>query len=124
VAALVVVAACSKKDSAPSEETTAKPEAPQSAAAAAGEIFRSRCALCHGLQGKGDGPSAATLQPRPRDFGDKEWQKTVTDESLRKVIVKGGPAVGKSVTMPQSPDLENKPEVAAELVKIVRAFGK
>ena len=46
----------------------------------------------------------------------------VTDESLLKVIVKGGGAVGKSVAMPQSPDLDNKPEIAAELVKIVRSL--
>ena len=48
----------------------------------------------------------------------------ITDDGLRKVIVRGGGAVGKSVAMPQSPDLESKPEVAAELVKIVRSFGK
>ncbi|HEY8657217.1 MAG TPA: cytochrome c [Candidatus Limnocylindria bacterium] len=28
-------------------------------------IFQARCAVCHGAQGKGDGPAALTLIPRP-----------------------------------------------------------
>jgi hypothetical protein len=36
----------------------------------------------------------------------------------------GGPAVGKSPAMPGNPDLQSKPEVVKELVKIVRAFKK
>jgi high-affinity iron transporter len=28
------------------------------------------CALCHGPEGRGDGPVAPTLDPRPRDLGD------------------------------------------------------
>ena len=28
------------------------------------------CALCHGPQGRGDGPVAPTLDPPPRDLGD------------------------------------------------------
>ena len=32
------------------------------------EIYEFRCAPCHGFSGKGDGPAAMTLDPRPRDF--------------------------------------------------------
>lgn len=32
------------------------------------ELFRANCASCHGDNGMGDGPSAATLDPRPRNF--------------------------------------------------------
>ena len=48
----------------------------------------------------------------------------MTDEQIRKTIVMGGAAVGKSPMMPASPDLDSKPEVVEGLVKIVRKFGR
>jgi mono/diheme cytochrome c family protein len=32
------------------------------------EIYASSCAICHGVQGRGDGPLARTMVPRPSDF--------------------------------------------------------
>ncbi len=32
------------------------------------KVFAQRCAVCHGPDGCGNGPAAATLIPRPRDF--------------------------------------------------------
>jgi cytochrome c oxidase cbb3-type subunit 2 len=32
------------------------------------EVYRQRCAGCHGREGHGNGPAAAFLSPRPRDF--------------------------------------------------------
>jgi hypothetical protein len=46
----------------------------------------------------------------------------VKDDQLRDIIVKGGAAVGKSPGMPPNPELEKKPEVVGELIKIVRGF--
>ena len=43
---------------------------------------------------------------------------------IGKAILEGGAAVGKSAVMPSNPDLQKKPEVVGELVKIVRDFGK
>jgi len=37
-------------------------------------IFRARCASCHGPDGKGDGPLAAALIPRPRDL-TRSWYR-------------------------------------------------
>lgn len=31
-------------------------------------IYRTRCQVCHGVDGRGDGPAAATMVPRPADF--------------------------------------------------------
>jgi mono/diheme cytochrome c family protein len=31
-------------------------------------LYRQHCVSCHGAEGKGDGPAAPTLSPRPRDF--------------------------------------------------------
>lgn len=86
-------------------------------------VFNERCSPCHGSTGKGDGPAAAALTPKPRNYTDKAWQSSVTDEQIKKTIVYGGAAVGKSAVMPSSPDLDGKPEVVEGLVKIVRGFG-
>jgi hypothetical protein len=94
------------------------------AAAEAGKIFSIRCTPCHGSDGSGNGPAAAALNPKPRDYRSKEWQGTVTDATIEKAIVGGGPAIGKSPLMPPNPDLASKPEVVTELRRIVRSFGK
>ena len=92
-------------------------------AAAAQSLFNERCVVCHGTEGKGNGPASSALNPRPRDYTDRAWQATVTDDQLRKTIQLGGAAVGKSPLMPASPDLDEKPDVVEGLVKIVRRFG-
>lgn len=122
--ALLLAAACTKSDPAPS---TTKPsaKAPTTAAPVAAvdphELFTSRCAPCHGASGKGDGPGAAALTPKPRNYTDVAWQSSVKDEDIKKTILYGGAAVGKSPSMPASPDLEGKPELDG-LVGVVRAF--
>ncbi len=94
------------------------------AADEAKQIFQSRCAPCHGAEGKGDGAAAASLPVKPRNYGDQEWQKTAQDAEIAKIIVEGGAAVGKSPLMPPNPDLKDKPEVVNALVAMIRAFGK
>jgi mono/diheme cytochrome c family protein len=94
------------------------------AQAEADKIFMTRCASCHGIDGRGDGPGAANLNPKPRNYHDKAWQKSVTDEHIKKTIVYGGAAVGKSPSMAANPDLAAKPEVVNALCEHVRAFGQ
>jgi mono/diheme cytochrome c family protein len=88
------------------------------------QTFSTLCVTCHGADGKGDGVAAANLNPKPRNYTDKAWQASVTDDQLAKVILEGGAAVGKSPLMPPNPQLKDKPQVIAELVKIVRGFGQ
>ena len=88
------------------------------------ELFTLRCAACHGQFGRGDGPGAAGLNPKPRNYADAVWQKTVTDEEIEKAIVYGGAAVGKSLQMVANPDLQAKPGVVAALREKVRKFGE
>jgi mono/diheme cytochrome c family protein len=111
---------------APAETVAAAvaPPPPPSPSAEAEKIFKTRCSVCHGMQGQGDGPGAAALNPKPRAFADKTWQASVDDAHLAKVIVEGGAAVKLSPGMAANPDLQSKPDVVAELIKIVRAFGK
>lgn len=87
-------------------------------------VFVERCTPCHGAEGRGDGASASSLNPKPRNYHDAKWQEQATDEGIQKAILEGGQAVGKSSVMPANPDLVKKPEVTAELVKIIRGFGK
>lgn len=131
----------SKGEAKPQPQAEAKPEAQPPAAGEAKEepkaaegqgdataeakkLFGERCATCHGAEGKGDGAASAALNPKPRNYTDQEWQKTVTDQDLRDIIVKGGAGVGKSPLMPPNPDLADKPEVVNGLVALIRSFGK
>lgn len=94
------------------------------AAAEAKQTFQTVCATCHGADGTGNGPAAASLNPKPRNYTDAAWQATVTDDDLRTIIVQGGQAVGKSAMMPPNPQLKDKPQVVDELVKIIRGFAR
>jgi cytochrome c5 len=129
LALTLLCSACSKTETpapAPTPEKAA-PSAAQAPAAVATEsaedVFKNRCTPCHGTTGHGDGPASAALNPKPRNYTDVEWQKSVTDDQLKKTILYGGAAVGKSAVMPSQPDLESKPVVLDGLIKIIRDFS-
>ncbi|HPF69474.1 MAG TPA: c-type cytochrome [Candidatus Krumholzibacteria bacterium] len=88
------------------------------------DIFQTRCATCHGQFGRGDGPGAAALNPKPQNYADTAWQAKVTDAEIEKAIVYGGTAVGRSAQMVPNPDLADKPGVVAALREMVRSFGR
>ena len=92
--------------------------------AAAAEIFSSRCAACHGADGRGNGPASGSLKPRPVNFHNAKWQKATSDETIAKAIVEGGAAVGLSNQMMPNPDLEDEAGTVTALVARIRAFGK
>jgi len=125
---------CSKSEAAPpaaNERVAAATPPAATAAPAPGDpsaeaktLFQTRCAICHGDHGAGDGPGAAALTPKPRAFADATWQASVADPQLKKTILEGGLAVGKSPGMPPNPDLQGKEEVLDALVKIVRGFSQ
>lgn len=97
---------------------------PAAAVAEAKSVYSTRCATCHGATGRGDGPGSSNLNPKPRDYSDAEWQKTVSDEDIEKTIVYGGAAVGKSPIMVANPDLASKPDVVKALREMVRGFAQ
>lgn len=127
---LLFVAACGGADAAVGKPPAAgagstpaagKEQAPI-ALAEAKQMFESLCFTCHGLTGHGDGPGAAAIDPKPRSFADATWQASVTDEHIKKVIVFGGAAVGKSPMMIANPQLKGNDAVLNGLVQIVRGF--
>lgn len=91
--------------------------------AEAARIYDQRCATCHGRQGWGDGVEAPKLERRPRNFSDPTWQLAVSDSHLDKVILEGGPAVGKSQQMPPNPDLAQRRDVLAALRRHLRVLA-
>ena len=127
--ALVLIAACGKNEKPPKklDGPGSQEEAPRPPTVPGGEakaMFAQVCATCHGIDGKGDGPAAATLNPKPRDYTDAAWQASVTDDDIRTIIVKGGQAVGKSGMMPPNPTLAQRTDILEDLVLIIRGFGK
>jgi len=86
------------------------------------ELYDGRCQACHGPAGKGDGPAAPALQPKPRNYADKVWQASVSDARIRKAILDGGGAVGKSPLMPPQGDLSDDPQAVQALVAVIRSF--
>jgi len=58
-------------------------------------IYETRCVVCHGAQGKGDGPMGKALKPPPTDFTSPKG-KTKSDTEWMKIIQDGLP----STTMP------------------------
>jgi len=126
---VALAAGCGKQSEPPRPEPAATadttPAAPAATSVAEAQTtFKTLCATCHGESGLGNGPGATALNPKPRNYTDKAWQASVTDEQIKQTILMGGAAVGKSPMMPAQPQLKEKPEVVSALVQIIRTFGK
>ena len=55
-------------------------------------VYAEHCVVCHGLRGKGNGPSGKTLDPKPTDF----TTAAADDELWFKVTKLGSKAVDSS----------------------------
>lgn len=53
------------------------------------QAYTQQCAPCHGPAGKGDGPAAAALNPKPADMSAEDFWAERTDEQLDAVIAEG-----------------------------------
>jgi mono/diheme cytochrome c family protein len=62
-------------------------------------IYKEYCSQCHGATGKGDGPAASGLEPKPAVHANMAFDK-LPMEYLYNVVNHGGRAVGKSTSMP------------------------
>ena len=52
------------------------------------KLYAERCSGCHGDQGGGDGPAAAALVPRPKNFHELGGKSV---DELRVIVKKGKP---------------------------------
>ncbi len=71
------------------------PETPE-AVTAGKKVYEKRCWYCHGIEGRGDGPAAVTMFPKPRNFTRNEYKvrstafgSVPTDEDLFRIITSG-----------------------------------
>ncbi len=78
-------------------------------------LYNTKCALCHGRDGK---TNPALDSAKVRNFTDPEWQKARTDDELRAAIENG-----REGTLMRAYKGELSPEEIAGLVKHVRAFA-
>ena len=62
-------------------------------------VYKEYCSQCHGATGKGDGPAASGLEPKPAIHANIPFEK-LPMEYLYNVINHGGAAMGKSPNMP------------------------
>lgn len=82
-------------------------------------VFHERCELCHGPNGMGDGPGGATLNPKPRNFHDTAYMKTLSDDQIFQTIMNGKAGTG----MPPWKGIVSESEARSLILK-VRSFGK
>jgi high-affinity iron transporter len=54
-------------------------------------VYAERCSGCHGDDGKGDGPAAAALVPKPKNLRDPVFWQDRTANDLKVVVRKGKP---------------------------------
>jgi len=109
---------------------------PPAAAAAAGadlaagkKVFMTYCATCHGTTGKGDGPAAAGLNPKPADFADGLFKYDVNGngtkgdiEDIKAIAHDGAAKHGGSPLMAPWPMLSPTDlQAVAEYIKSLHA---
>ena len=86
--------------------------------------FKLYCAMCHGEAGKGDGVGAAALNPKPRNFTDKEEMAKISDKEVFTAIKSGGAAVGKSPLMVAWGAILGDDQKIHDVAAYVRTFAK
>ena len=85
----------------------------------AAALFQKRCSRCHGVNGDGRGTFANQLNPPPTDLTSPVWFKQTDEQKIKRVILGGGRAIGKSPMMPSHSDLRNKPQLLKALVRYI-----
>jgi DMSO reductase family type II enzyme heme b subunit len=87
-------------------------------------IYRAWCLECHGAEGRGDGPAAERMLPRPRDFVGARYQirttgsgELPTDDDLMRVMREGLPGTA----MPAWPNLSDQEK--RDVIAYVKSFS-
>ncbi len=82
-------------------------------------VFKLRCVLCHGPEGRGNGPGAPALKPNPpRNFHDAAYMHSRTDEQLLVSIHNGKNA------MPPWKSILSEVEMKSVLMFVRQFAGK
>lgn len=87
------------------------------------EKYDKSCAGCHGTSGKGDGPAAAALNPKPKDHTNGKIMNAMSDKDLFDIIKGGGASVKKAPVMPASPKTFTDQDIW-NVVAYIRSLAK
>jgi len=86
------------------------------------KVYKEYCVQCHGPEGKGDGPGAKGLDPKPAVHADLPLSDYPADY-LYNLIYYGGKSVGKSPNMPDW-GMTLPPQSLADVIAYVRSTFK
>ena len=75
-------------------------DAPRSADSTGTTLYARYCTGCHGPQGRGDGPNAASLPVPPARHASKDAMSARPDDALYDTIAGGGAIMNRSPRMP------------------------
>jgi mono/diheme cytochrome c family protein len=82
------------------------------------QLYESRCAFCHGVDGQGDGVAGKALHPPPTDLSSPDFWQAATTEKVRDAILNGKPG---TAMVPFRATL--KPDQVDAVVEYVRTFA-
>jgi mono/diheme cytochrome c family protein len=53
-------------------------------------LYRNKCQMCHGADGKGNGPASAAFNPKPADFTNSDfWKRKDIDKFITDTVENG-----------------------------------
>jgi mono/diheme cytochrome c family protein len=132
---VLVITGCGKKPGKNAKAGDSNATAADSAAVAAHEanlpfelkegkrLFNHYCFECHGESGDGSGQYYGfSLTPQPANFTDKAFMKTLSDDTIFKVISEGSSSIGRSNMCPPWGKSFEKEEIEC-LVSYVKTFS-
>lgn len=118
---LVAAAGCAGGAAEPTNEADAGVVVTPELVAEGRTAYRAYCTQCHGYNGKGDGISAANLDPPPRDHTNAELMDPISDAVIAETIRAGGQGRGFP-NMPAFPQVTDEELLA--LVAYVRSLSR
>jgi high-affinity iron transporter len=86
-------------------------------AADGGHLYAEQCSGCHGADGRGDGPAAVAIVPKPRNFRSPEFWSAGAEARLGDVVRHGKPGT----MMPPFAGLLNDEQIDA-VIAFLRTF--
>jgi mono/diheme cytochrome c family protein len=89
------------------------------------DIYQTGCWVCHGREGNGLGPAAATLkEKRPRDFTDPEFVVEGREEEVERVVALGPAAAFHGSSFMPEWSSRLSPQQIRDVVEYLKTFQK